>query len=345
VAGQENSSSRRRSGVSSPAFSDQTLQLIPFDEVSRRLALSRRSHLGLQEIAIDRIVGSVDRSADFRRDFRPQRRLSRSRLANLRAAFPDGVMPAITVFEVGGAYFVEDGHHRVALARERGADYIDAEVTRLETRYEIGRDTDVVQLIHTEQQRQLLETSGLSRARPDAVIEFTFVDGYTQLAEIINAHGYELARRAGELPTPEQVAADWYDKVYFPGLDAIRRAGLFELYASWNPTEADHFLWVYKIRRDLRARDASPFCSEALANVARHSGATAAEIDVTAAAASVVIEVSDDGRGGATLERGLRGLSDRAEALGGVLTVDSPTGGPTAIRLELPVRSPAGTYN
>ena len=44
---------------------------------------------------------------------------------SLRAAFPDGVMPAITVFEVGGAHFVEDGHHRVALARD--ADFIDAE--------------------------------------------------------------------------------------------------------------------------------------------------------------------------------------------------------------------------
>jgi hypothetical protein len=233
------------------------MSLIPFDEVSRRLALSRRSYLGLQEIAIDRIVGSVDRSADFRRDFRPQRRLSRSRLANLRRAFPDGVMPAINVFEVGGAYFVEDGHHRVALARERGADYIDAEVTRLETRYEIDPDIDVAQLIHTEQQRKLLEASGLSRARPDAVIEFTFVDGYTQLAEIINAHGYELARRAGELPTPEQVAADWYETVYRPGLDAVRRAGLPELYASWNPTDSDLFLWVYKIRRDLRGQDAA----------------------------------------------------------------------------------------
>jgi hypothetical protein len=212
----------------------------------------------LQEIAIDRIVGSVDRSADFRRDFRPQRRLSRSRLANLREAFPDGVMPAINVFEVGGAYFVEDGHHRVALARERGADCIDAEVTRLETRYEIGPDVDVAQLIHTEQQRKLLdEASGLSRARPEAVIEFTFMDGYTQLAEIIKAHGYELARRAGELPTPEHVAADWYETVYRPGLDAVHRAGLLALYASWNPTEADLFLWVYKIRRDLCGQDAA----------------------------------------------------------------------------------------
>ncbi len=215
------------------------MQLIPLDEVSRRLALSRRSYLGLQVIPVERIVGSVDRSDDFRRDFRPQRRLSRGRLASLWSAFPDGDLPAITVFEVGGAYFVEDGHHRVALARERGADYIDAEVTRLETSYEIGPEIDVSQLIHTEQQRRTLDETGLGRARPNALIEFTFVDGYTQLAEIVKAHGYDLARQIGEVPTPEQVAADWHDSVYHPALDAIRRAGLPEEYASWNPTDAD----------------------------------------------------------------------------------------------------------
>jgi hypothetical protein len=95
------------------------------------------------------------------------------------------------------------------------------------------------------------------RARPDAVIEFTFIDGYTQLAEIIKAHGYDLARRAGALPTPEEVSADWYETVYRPALDAVRRAGLFELYASWAPTDADMFLWIYKLRRDLRAQDAT----------------------------------------------------------------------------------------
>ena len=98
-------------------------------------------------------------------------------------------MPAIMVFEVGGAYFVEDGHHRVALAREQGASYIDADVTRLETSYEISPDLELAQLIHTEQQRKLLSDSGLSRARPHAVIEFTFTDGYTQLTEVIKAHG------------------------------------------------------------------------------------------------------------------------------------------------------------
>ena len=243
--------------------------LIPFEEASRRLRVSGRAYLGVQEIPVDRIVGSVDRSADFDRDFKPRRGLSRSRLGGLRAAFPDGVMPAIEVFEVGGAYFVEDGHHRVALARERRADFIDAEVTQLRTNYEVGPDVDVCQLVHTEQQRELLEESGLARARPDAVIEFTLLDGYTQLRDIIKAFGYDLARERGALPARDDVAAAWYDTVYLPGVEAVRRADLPELYASWRPTDADLFLWIYQLRRDLRGHDAS-VDFDAAARHARH---------------------------------------------------------------------------
>jgi hypothetical protein len=234
-----------------------TAGLIPFDEASRRLRLVNRSYTGIQPIPIDRIVGSVGRSHDFGRDFRLPPWVSRSRLASLRSAYPDGDMPAIDVFEVGGGYFVEDGHHRVALARERHVEFIDAAITRLQTSYAVSPDVDVCQLVHTEQQRMLLEDSGLSRARPDAVIEFTLKDGYTQLAEIIKAHGYDLARRKGALPAPKEVAADWYDTVYLPGLDAVRRTSLPERHASWRPTDADLFLWVYKLRRDLRGHDST----------------------------------------------------------------------------------------
>ncbi len=231
--------------------------LVPFDEASRRLGLTSRSYLGVREIPVGLIVGSVDRSRDFDRDFRPQRPLSRSRLASLRSAFPNGGMPAIDVFQVGAAYFVEDGHHRVALAREQRAEFIDAQVTRLETDYEVGPGIDVCQLVHTEQQRFLMEESGLDRARPDADIQFTLLDGYTQLRDIIKAHGYDLARSRDTVPTLDELATDWFDTVYRPGVDAARRAGLPELYASWHSTDADLFLWLYQLRRDLRAYDAS----------------------------------------------------------------------------------------
>jgi hypothetical protein len=59
--------------------------LIPFDEASRRPRISGQAYIGIQEIPVDRIVGSVDCSDDFGRDFRPRRRLSRSRLARVAA--------------------------------------------------------------------------------------------------------------------------------------------------------------------------------------------------------------------------------------------------------------------
>ncbi|GAA1311689.1 sensor histidine kinase [Saccharothrix xinjiangensis] len=78
--------------------------------------------------------------------------------------------------------------------------------------------------------------------------------------------------------------------------------------------------------------------AEALTNLAKHSGATAAHVSVTRTENSVVVEVVDDGRGGAQARPGggLAGLADRAATIDGVVVVLSPVGGPTVIRAELP---------
>jgi signal transduction histidine kinase len=80
------------------------------------------------------------------------------------------------------------------------------------------------------------------------------------------------------------------------------------------------------------------FCSECLANMAKHSGASAATVHMNVTAGRLAISVSDDGRGGASLanSRGLRGLADRIEVAGGILSILSPSGGPTQIRAEIP---------
>lgn len=78
--------------------------------------------------------------------------------------------------------------------------------------------------------------------------------------------------------------------------------------------------------------------SESLANVGKYAHASSATVEVTRRATDVVVEVVDDGVGGADEERGsgLRGLADRVEALGGRLRVWSPVGGGTRIRAEMP---------
>ncbi|MFD7579376.1 sensor histidine kinase [Kitasatospora sp. NPDC059817] len=109
------------------------------------------------------------------------------------------------------------------------------------------------------------------------------------------------------------------------------------------------------VRLDLRERpdaaieQAVYFCAaELLTNVAKHSGAAAAELTASAADGRVRLTVRDDGRGGAApgggsgrgsgsgSGSGLAGLAERLAAVDGVLRVDSPPGGPTTVTAELP---------
>jgi signal transduction histidine kinase len=78
--------------------------------------------------------------------------------------------------------------------------------------------------------------------------------------------------------------------------------------------------------------------SESLANVGKHAHAASATVDVARSNGQLVVEVVDDGVGGADSERGtgLRGLADRVEALGGRLRVWTPHGGGTRVRAEIP---------
>lgn len=77
---------------------------------------------------------------------------------------------------------------------------------------------------------------------------------------------------------------------------------------------------------------------ESLANIGKHARASTASIEVLQRDGQVVVEIVDDGVGGADTERGsgLRGLADRVEAIGGRLLVWSPAGGGTRVRAELP---------
>jgi signal transduction histidine kinase len=79
--------------------------------------------------------------------------------------------------------------------------------------------------------------------------------------------------------------------------------------------------------------------AEALTNVVKHARASQAQVTVERRAAGLMVEVSDDGSGGATVEAGsgLRGLSDRVAALGGRLQLYSPVPGGTLLRVELPL--------
>ncbi len=219
-----------------------------FSELRARLHLFQQSYAGLKTIEVARIVGTVDRSDDFDRDFLPRTPRTRERWERLERAFPTLGFPPISVYQVNDVFFVIDGNHRVALAKQKGAEFIDAEVTQIHTDIEIDENIDFERMFYLEQAQRFMQQSGLARSRPMARIDFTRPQGFVELLDVVKAHGYDMMMESGKVLQPHEIAADWYDRVYLPAVESIRWERLPELQVG--STEGDLFLWVLQRRRE-----------------------------------------------------------------------------------------------
>ena len=241
--------------------------LLSFNELRVRLHLFQQSYAGLRTIEVARIVGTVDRSDDFDRDFLPRNPQTRERWERLERAFPTLGFPPISVYQVNDVFFVIDGNHRVALAKQKGAEFIDAEVTQIHTDIEIDENIDFEKMFYLEQARRFLQESGLERSRPMARIDFTRPQGFIELLDVVKAHGYDLMMERGEVLQPHEIAADWYDRVYLPAVESIRWERLLEIEPG--STEGDLFLWVLQRRREHDPQQGQPSLEDAARQVAR----------------------------------------------------------------------------
>jgi hypothetical protein len=221
--------------------------LLVLDDVKDALGLIRQSALGMRAIPVDHVVGTVGRCQDFDRCFEPLRADLRRRMDGVRSAFPTGDFPPIEVFQIDEAYFVMDGHHRVALARELGVDFIDAQVTQIHGPYRFGIDVDPAQVELTGRERLFLEESGLAAVRPAARVCMSSPTAYAELLEGVKAHGYDLIQQSQQWLPPPDVAARWYDCVYRPTLQSADTAGLTDLLPSCR--DGDIFLGLHRSHR------------------------------------------------------------------------------------------------
>ena len=114
---------------------DDVRVILPYDEVIDALGFVGEHPAGAAVVALDAIVGTVDRSREFDRRFRPTSGRVRSRWEHIAAAMRRGeAMPPVELVRIGEIYFVRDGHHRVSVARALGRTDIDAYVTEVVTR-------------------------------------------------------------------------------------------------------------------------------------------------------------------------------------------------------------------
>lgn len=92
-----------------------------------------RHYAGQQSVAIDQIKGTESREGDFDDAFYPLHDRLRSRWLGVAAARLAGrELPPVELTQVGGIYYVQDGHHRISVAKALGEDFVDAEVIDLD---------------------------------------------------------------------------------------------------------------------------------------------------------------------------------------------------------------------
>jgi hypothetical protein len=209
--------------------------ILPFEEVVATLGYLGEQRIGLRSVALDSIVGTVDRTRGFDRGFRPTTGQVRGRWERIAEAMRRGEsFPPILLYRVGQIHFVRDGHHRVSVARALGHDVIDANVTEVRTRIGADRRITVAELPMKGHERLFAERVPLPA---DAQDEIRLSDPWDRaaLAEGIEAWGFRLMQHRDVLLSREEVARAWIEDEYRPVVAMIRQAGLV---GSGTETEA-----------------------------------------------------------------------------------------------------------
>jgi hypothetical protein len=213
--------------------------MLPFDEVVAALGRLGERRLGLQVITLDSIVGSVDRSREFDRRFRPTSGQVRERWQRLALAQRRGEpIPPIDVYRVGDMHFVLDGHHRVSVAHALGLKTIDAFVTEVVTRLSPNGIRYRGDLLVKDYRRIFLDRVPLVGEARKAVM-LTDAWDYTELAESVEAWGFRLMQDEGGYLDRPTVAQRWYDEEFVPVVRMLRQAGMID-----TQTEAEAYMWV-----------------------------------------------------------------------------------------------------
>jgi hypothetical protein len=207
---------------------DDVRQILPYEEVIEALGFVSERRVGPAVVALDDIVGTVDRQREFDRRFRPTTGRVRSRWEHIAAAMRRGeAMPPVDLLRIGEIYFVRDGHHRVSVARALGHTDINAFVTEVITRVGAQHTITYADLPTKSLEREFFERVPLP---DDARQEVQLTDSwdYARLAENVEAWGFRISQDRGEPISRREAAFLWLETEYRPVIEMLREAELIE---------------------------------------------------------------------------------------------------------------------
>mgnify|MGYP000918080526 CR=1 FL=1 len=187
---------------------------------------------GLRTVPLARIVGSVGRYQDFDERFRFKGGAPSERLQRIQQAMRQGkVLPPVRLYQIKDEYYVLDGNHRIAAAKQLGHDDILAHIV------ELVPSKDTLENLIFRERADFADRTGLS-----ADIRMTEVGQYDHLMAQIEQHRRHLAATQAAAVDTGTAAQDWYRTIYRPLCRIIHQAGLMRSFPG--RSEADLYAYI-----------------------------------------------------------------------------------------------------
>jgi hypothetical protein len=187
---------------------------------------------GRRQVPLDQIVGSVGRYRDFDNKFRPKQHLPPERLQTIKNLIRQGKpLPPVKLYQIKDRYFVLDGNHRIAAAKEFGWRDIDANILEF-----IPSRNTLENVLYRE------KAEFEDKTRLPETIKLTEIGQYAYLLKQISEHKDFLRQESGQSVQFTQAARDWYQTIYRPLATIIKQGGLIASFPE--RTLADLYAYI-----------------------------------------------------------------------------------------------------
>ncbi len=235
--------------------------LISFNDMKKMLKPSNEVYKGMQTVPVRLIVGSEGRYNDFDNHFFPKSNFLKSRWAHVDMAhYQDITLPPVSLYELGGLYFVRDGNHRVSVAKTKGIENIDAEVVSLQSEIKLKegstKEQMVRQVVDYEKRVFYAETS-FGDITDYWCLNFSTPGQYDVIYNHILCHKYYINSGKTEEVSMEDSILSWFNNVYLPVIKTIENQKILKSFKG--RTLSDLYIFLIKEWDELKKRFGNDF--------------------------------------------------------------------------------------
>jgi DNA-binding Lrp family transcriptional regulator/uncharacterized ParB-like nuclease family protein len=212
--------------------------LSDFDRRQEREAAYDCRERGVQNVPLERIVGSVGRYHDFDRHFKLRPHMPSERFEQVKKAMQEPrPLPPVKLYQIKDDFYVLDGNHRVAAARALGRKDIGAKIVEL-----IPSRNSLENILYL-QRSEFEDNTGISQR-----IQLSEIGQYENLIDQIESHRKHLETEKKSKVRFQEAARDWYETIYLPMVAIIEKAGLADSFPKRTPADLFNYIsyhqWV-----------------------------------------------------------------------------------------------------